>query len=50
MHCGQNEGIEVYLGIATTFDIEDTMVTPAVLVIADESAIWISRQCGLPSP
>ena len=38
-----------YLGVATTFDVEDTMVTPAVLVITDESTIWISRQRSLAS-
>jgi len=36
-------GISGYLGIASTFDVEDTMITPAVLVITDESTVGISR-------
>jgi hypothetical protein len=39
----------VYLGVATTFDVEDTVFTPTMLVITDESTIWIGRQSSLAS-
>jgi hypothetical protein len=38
-----------YLGVATTFDVEDTVLTPAVLVIPDESTSGISGQGSLAS-
>src|SRR4051812_11892995 len=32
------------LRVAATFDIEDAIVAPAVLVVADEMALWIGRE------
>lgn len=37
------------LGVASTFDVEDARVAPAVLVITDEGTLGISRQGGLAS-
>lgn len=36
-------------GIATSLNIEDTIVTPAVLVVSDQSTLGISREGGLAS-
>jgi hypothetical protein len=39
---------EVYaLGVASALDVGDTVVTPAVLVVADQEPVVISRQCRL---
>lgn len=35
------------LGVAATLNVEDTAVTPAVLVIADQGAVGVGRQGGL---
>jgi len=40
-------GISGYLGIASTFDVEDTVVGPAMFVITDKSTVWIGRQSRL---
>lgn len=37
------------LGVATTLDVEDTLVGPAVLVVTDESALGVGRESGLAS-
>lgn len=37
------------LGVAATLDVEDTAVTPAVLVVADQGAVGVGRQGGLAS-
>jgi hypothetical protein len=38
------------LGIATTFDVEDTFVAPAMLIISDEIAFGIGRKRGFTGP
>src|SRR5262249_53384155 len=35
------------LGITATLDVEDAVITPAVLVVADQVAFRICRECGL---
>ena len=35
------------LGVAATFDVEDAIVGPAVLVVADQGALGIGRECRL---
>ena len=35
------------LGVAAAFDVEDAFVTPAMLIVADEIAFGVSRQCRL---
>jgi hypothetical protein len=35
------------LGVATTLNIEDSRVGPAVLVVPDQKALWICREGGL---
>lgn len=35
------------LGVAATLDVEDTAVTPAVLVVTDQGTVGVGRQCGL---
>src|SRR5580693_8092906 len=35
------------LGVAATFDVEDAFVTPAMLIVADQIAFGVSRQCRL---
>lgn len=37
------------LGVATTFDVEDTGVGPAVLVVTDQGSLWVGRESGLSS-
>jgi hypothetical protein len=37
------------LGVATTLNVEDTSVTPAVLVVTDQGTLRIGRQGGLAS-
>lgn len=34
------------LGVASTFDVEDATVTPAVLVITDQGTLWVSGEGG----
>ena len=41
--CGETNG----LSVATTLDVEDTCVRPAVLVVTDERTLGVSRQGGL---
>ena len=36
-----------HLCIATAFEVEDTLVVPSVLVVADELALRIGGKCGL---
>lgn len=36
-----------YLGVTATFDVEDTVIRPAMLIITDESTVGISRQSRL---
>ena len=38
------------LGVATAFDVEDAFVTPAVLVVADETPPRVGRESRLPGP
>ena len=38
------------LGVTATFNIENTSLGPAVLVIANEEAMRVSRESGLTSP
>ena len=35
------------LGIAATLNVEDTSVTPAVLVVTDQGTLGVGRQSGL---
>jgi len=37
------------LGVATTFDVEDTIGSPAVFVITDQLSLGVSRKSGLTS-
>lgn len=37
------------LGVATTLDVEDTVVGPAVLVVTNKSSVGVGRECGLAS-
>lgn len=37
------------LGVATTFDVEHTIVAPAVLIVADQFSVRVSGQCCLSS-
>ena len=37
------------LGIAPTLDVENTVVRPDVLIIADQLTVGVGRQCGLSS-
>ena len=37
----------MYLGVTTPFDIEDAVVSPAMLVVADEQAMRIGGERGL---
>jgi hypothetical protein len=37
------------LGVATTLEVEDTAVTPAVLIVTDESTLRVGREGGLAS-
>src|SRR5512133_2994257 len=39
-----------HLGIAAALEVEDPVVAPAVLVVADQSAFGIGRQRGLAGP
>ncbi|KAG7377527.1 hypothetical protein PHYPSEUDO_011520 [Phytophthora pseudosyringae] len=36
------------LGIAATVNVAQALVAPAVLVVADQIALWLGRQCRLP--
>lgn len=38
------------LGVATALDVEDTVVTPAVLVVTNQLPVGVGRQCRLSSP
>ena len=38
------------LGVAAAFEIEDAVVAPAVLVIADQAALGVGRERGLAGP
>jgi hypothetical protein len=35
------------LGVAAAFEIEHTVIAPAVLVVADQPAVWIGGERGL---
>src|SRR5690348_3070162 len=35
------------LGVAAAFDVEDALVAPAMLIVANEIALGVSRQRGL---
>lgn len=35
------------LGVAATFNVEDTVVAPAVLIVTDQGTVGVGRQCGL---
>lgn len=37
------------LGVASTFDVEDTSITPAVLVVTNQGTLWVCGECGLSS-
>jgi hypothetical protein len=37
-----------HLGVAAAFDVEDTVIAPAMLVVADEETLGIRRQRRLP--
>ncbi len=37
-----------HLGVAAALEVEDAAVTPAMLVVADEPARRVRRECGLP--
>lgn len=37
------------LGIATTLDVEHAVITPAVLVVTNQLAVGVGRECGLAS-
>ena len=50
--CGENFGFGFrrkadHLGIATALEIEDAAIGPTVLVVADQRAVRIGRQCCL---
>src|SRR5262249_44428066 len=38
------------LGVATPFDVENALVTPAMLIVANETAFGVGRQRRLPCP
>lgn len=35
------------LSVATTFDVEDTLVCPDVFIITNQRSVWISTESGL---
>ena len=37
-------------GIAPSFHVEDTIRSPTVLIVANQRAVLIAAQCGLPCP
>ena len=43
--CGSTFTIEFdALGVAAALKIEHALITPAMFVVADESAVWVCRQ------
>lgn len=34
-------------GIASTFEIENSIIIPSMLIISDQESVRISRECGL---
>jgi hypothetical protein len=38
------------LGIASTLEIENALVVPAVFIVSNQGTVRISRQCGLARP